>query len=571
MAKRAGQQEYRGNTRHLINCGEAWLAWRAYNHDKSASKESKYRFYFSMKKHLLTAAILVCATALVFGQNQPAPSQSGVQAHPAPQASPAPSTPQASPKATPNTRVDIEQEPEPEYKLTPEEAKELLASVDEVLKFVSQDTLLPVKHSVKKAIVSREQVQKYISDKLENDVDRIRFERSELVLKKFGLLPRTFDLHNFLIKLLTEQVAGYYDEKTKTMNLLDWVAPDMQKAVMAHELTHALQDQSYDLEKMSKQDEEVEKKGLTDLRALVQNDEESTCRSAVMEGQGMIVLIDYMLAPAGKSVADSPQFVDLMLNSMEKDKSSPIFDSAPLLLQDELIFPYRHGMRFIKDLIVAGGKAAAFKQVLDQMPETTREIMQPHEYLAGHRVPTLFLPDLGFLKSNYEPFDAGAMGELDVNILLKVYADDDVAQSLSKEWRGGVYYAAGRKGVKPSDPNSSAHVGLYYISRWSGEDSARYFAQIYSGAMRRRYTGLQRLAADKSKPGLDRYTSDDGPIFIQQTGNVVVVTESFDPESAGKLIQLGLKQSEEGLAEERRSTPRFGGKPATPSARSMHR
>ena len=98
------------------------------------------------------------------------------------------------PKPTPNARVDIEEQPEPEHKLTPEEAKELLASVDEVLRFVSQDTLLPIKHSVKKQIVSREQVEKYISGKLENDVDRIRFERSELVLKKFGLLPRTFDL-----------------------------------------------------------------------------------------------------------------------------------------------------------------------------------------------------------------------------------------------------------------------------------------------------------------------------------------------------------------------------------------
>ena len=86
--------------------------------------------------------------------------------------------------------------------------------------------------------------------------------------KKFGLLPRTFDLHSFLIKLLTEQVAGYYDEKTRTMNLLDWNEPEMQRPVMAHELTHALQDQSFNLEKMSKHDEEIEKHGLDDLDEL---------------------------------------------------------------------------------------------------------------------------------------------------------------------------------------------------------------------------------------------------------------------------------------------------------------
>jgi hypothetical protein len=525
-----------------------------------------------MKYRRLFCATIFLLAAIAVGQGpQTAPPQPQTGNQPStPQASPAPvqPSPQASPKPTPNARVEIEEAPQPEHKLTPQEARELLDSVDEVLRFVSRDTLLPVKHNVKKAIVSREQVQKYISGKLENDVDRIRFERSELVLKKFGLLPRTFDLHSFLIKLLTEQVAGYYDEKTKTMNLLDWVAPEMQKAVMAHELTHALQDQSYDLEKMSKRDEQIEKKGLTDLRALVKNDEESTCRNAVMEGQGMIVLVDYMLAPVGKSVADSPQFVDLMLSSMEKDKSSPIFDSAPLLLQEELIFPYRHGMRFIKDLIVAGGKSAAYKKVLDQMPETTREIMQPEEYLAGHRVPTLYLPPVDFLKKEYEPFDAGAVGELDVNILLKVYADEEVAKNLSKEWRGGVYYAAGRKGVTPRDRNSSGHIGLYYISRWSSEDSARYFARLYSSALHTRYAGLQHLPADSGRPGLDRYSSADGPIFIQQTGNVVLAVESFDPENANKLIELGLKQAEEGLAEQRPASPRFGAAPPTSSAPS---
>ena len=74
----------------------------------------------------------------------------------------------------------------------------------------------------------------------------------ELVLKKFGLLPRDFDLGKFLVVLLKEQVAGYYDPKTKTVNLLDWLGADQQKPVLAHELTHALQDQSFNLDKYMK-------------------------------------------------------------------------------------------------------------------------------------------------------------------------------------------------------------------------------------------------------------------------------------------------------------------------------
>ena len=231
---------------------------------------------------------------------------------------------QQSPKTSPSDVLSssADEKVAPAHKITAEEAKELFRSIDEILHFASQDTLLPVKRTVKKAMKSREEVEKYIGDKFKDDADRIRFERSELVLKKFGLLPRKFDLHDFLIELMGEQVAGYYDEKTKTINMLDWVGLEMQKPIMAHELTHALQDQSFDLEKMTKEDDEIEKRGPQDPNALIKIDERSTARSAVMEGQAMIVFADYMLKPMGRSVQDSPKLLDMMQSEMEKTKAA---------------------------------------------------------------------------------------------------------------------------------------------------------------------------------------------------------------------------------------------------------
>jgi hypothetical protein len=498
----------------------------------------------------LLATLLFCLS-FGFAQNaahSPTPAATPQQQPSAPAAtSPTPVArpdPPAQPSTTPSHRLEIEPV-ETVHQITAAEAKELFRSVDEILHFASKDTGLPIKKKVKRTIVSRPQVEKYIGDKFKDDADRIRFERSELVEKKFGLLPRTFDLHSFLIKLLTEQVAGYYDEKTRTMNLLDWNEPEMQRPVMAHELTHALQDQSFNLEKMSKHDEEVEKHGLDDLDELVRNDEDSTCRSAVLEGQAMIVLLDYVLAPQGQSVQKMPQVVELMQASMDKSRGSPVFDSAPLLLQEELAFPYRQGMQFIKDLLVAGGKQLAYTGVLGRMPQTTREIMEPEEYLAGHRVPPLLLPDLGFLKKDYEPYDAGAVGQLDVSLLLRIYADASVDKHLSPEWRGGAYYAAGRRGAKPPDRNSSAHIGLFYVSKWATEAAAQEFAKTYAAALPKRYESLRRVPDQGNIPGLDKYTSSDGPIFIQQTSNAVVAVESFDEDSAKKLIEAGLKQAGE--------------------------
>jgi hypothetical protein len=439
-------------------------------------------------------------------------------------------------------RLDQEQ-PQKDHKVTPEEARELFQSVDEILRFASRDTLLPMKFPVKKAMVTRAQVEKYIGDKFKDDVDRIRFERSELVLKKFGLLPRKFELHDFLIKLMGEQVAGYYDEKTKTINLLDWVALDMQKPVMAHELTHALQDQSFDLGKMMKEDEEIEKRGPQDPNALIKIDEKSSARTAVMEGQAMIVLLDYVLAPSGRTVEDSPKMVEMMVSQTEKSGDSPLLDSAPLLLRQELVFPYSAGMKFIRDLLVAGGRKLAFSGVLERMPRTSREILEPQEYLAGRVVPPLLLPDFDFLKKDFEAFDAGAVGELDVSILLKQYAEEAVAARLSPEWRGGSYYTAGRRGVRPSDPNSTAHIGLIYVSKWSSDRVAQEFARIYAAALPQRYSKLQHARTEGAKPGREEYSSSDGPIFIVTYNDLVIAVEGFDAETADKLIQAVRRQA----------------------------
>jgi hypothetical protein len=172
---------------------------------------------------------------------------------------------------------------------------------------------------------------------------------------------------------------------------------------------------------------------------------------------------------------------------------------------------------------------------------TSREILQPEEYIAGNVVPPLLLPDMGFLKSNWEPFDAGAVGQLDVSILLKQYAEDAVADRLSPEWRGGSYYAVGRKGVKPADPNTSAHIGLIYVSKWSSEKAAQEFAKIYASALPSRYDKLEHLPP-QSVPGRDKYSSADGPVYIQQNGALVIAVESFEDAVAERVIQAVLTQ-----------------------------
>lgn len=429
----------------------------------------------------------------------------------------------------------------PDKVASSKEAKELFRSVDEILQFASQDTGLPIKNEVKSRLTKRSEVQHYIQKSMKEDKDAKRLERSSAVLKKFGLIPRNFDLSKFLVTMLREQVAGYYDVKTKTVNLLNWVDIEQQKPVLAHELTHALQDQSFGIEKWmqgSKPDEDDKKESIPSSSD-IENDEESSARQAVVEGQAMVVLLDYSLAPTGKTLLDSPQVVEALKQGMLVGTAdSPAFSSAPIFLKEELTFPYRFGLDFTAALLEAGGKELAYAGAFKDPPKTTREIMEPQTYLTHEKLEPLKIIDMDQDFKSYDPFDIGAMGEFDVDILVEQYAGRDEATAIYPEWRGGYYYAGQPKG------NKSAPIGLFYVSRWSAPARAAEFAAVYAKSLTQRYQKRQALGADgkvasdappadswRTLRGSHAWMTEEGAVVIDVRGDTVLISESLDDQT----------------------------------------
>jgi hypothetical protein len=423
-------------------------------------------------------------------------------------------------------------ESRPEQKITPQQAEELFRDVDTILNFASKDTSLPIKHEVKRRMASRDEVVSYLKKNMAEDKDVQRLRRTELVLKKFGLLPKDYDLQKFLISLLEEQVAGYYDAKTKTVNLLDWVLPDLQRPVLAHELTHALQDQSFGLDKWLRrgaQDLDT-KKDLTPED--ITKDENSEAREAVAEGQAMVVLLDYMLAPMHRTVADAPEIVELLNEGMASGSADSVqYKNAPIFMKEELMFPYHYGVEFEAALLRAQGKERAFAATLENPPQTSREIMEPQTYLAGERLPPLALPDFKRILKDYERFDVGAIGEFDVSVLAEQYSDKDTAEQIYPNWRGGFYYSARPKG------NGAAPLGLVFVSKWASPKAAALFAAVYARGVQQRYKDAKapegsNLPADLktlgSLSGDHAWKTQDGDVVIAVKNETVLVTESLE-------------------------------------------
>jgi hypothetical protein len=439
--------------------------------------------------------------------------------------------------------------PKKDTKITPEQTKELFRSLNQILSFASDDTKLPIQHEVKRRLITREQVEKYILDKFKEDKDAKRMQSEEIVLKKFGLLDRDFQLKPFLVSLLKEQIAGYYDNKTKTVNLLDWVAPDEQKLVLAHELTHALQDQHTDLDKWEPDPPDSISKNVTEDNERLAIDERDTARDAVLEGQAMAVYFDYTLKPAGKSLLTSPDVMRTPKEDLDTSGSSPIMDRAPLLLQQSLLFPYRDGLGFEQRLLKDKGAQYAFAGVLDRPPSTSYEIMNPTAYERSATAPLLQMPDVhGLLDPDYQPYDIGVMGELDVRILTELFGGPDMAAMLTPQWKGGLYYAVqSRKAVTPAQQSSTASVALLYLSAWRSEGAAREFAKLYGRELSKKYSGVVRDPTAETSSDEQVYNGSEGQVLIVRQGKQVFVSESFEPTTARKLqfLFFGAQQTGE--------------------------
>ncbi len=460
-------------------------------------------------------ALALCATTLASAQ-APTPPQGTEGAQKSGQTDAA----RASGTATPPA----------ETHLTRQQAADLLASIDGILAFDTKDTHLASTHPIKRIIRTRDEVNKILREKMNEDEGAKRMERAELVLKKFGLLDRDFDLQPFLLSLLTEQVAGFYDPKTRTVNLLDWVKADDQKPVMAHELTHALQDDRVGLEKWGNPQPDDMSKDERGDNIRIQTDEGSTARQAVTEGQAMVSFVDYGLRAQGKTLKDVPEIGDRLAELSGDTSSSPILSRAPLILQQSLLFPYTSGLAFEQSLLLHGGTDVAFAGALDHPPTSSHEILHPEDYLAHTPVPVLAMPDIHPLldKAGYTPYDIGVMGELDVRMAAELFGGQQIAGPLAEAWDGGIYYAAQKKAATPAEKKTTASLGLLYLSRWKNSDSARSFLRVYAAQLPRKYDHLQRVPQPNGDDDHQVFTTSEGDVVLTLEDKTLFISEGFD-------------------------------------------
>src|ERR1700726_4947636 len=348
-------------------------------------------------------------------------------------------------------------------------AAEFTAAADEVLEQMSQITGLKLRTPVKKTLRSREEIRAYVISEMNEDKEPAERYASARSAEAFGLLPKGFDIDSFMVELLTEQIAGLYDPKAHEFYIADWIPLADQKMVMAHELTHALEDQHFAIENW--------------VKAARPNDDGELAREAVLEGSAMAAMVDYLLNESGRSLKDLPDIDPGML--VGDMGSTPALKKAPPFLKDALVFPYFAGLTFSADLLKGSGWNG-LPIVFSRPPISTQQIMHPALYHSGKTPSTENLPDIDkLLGPDWTRLEENVMGEFGWKEVLKQFLDEPRAKVLSAAWDGDRYAVYEQKQTK--------HLLLITRERLATQEQAERFLGQYSEALEKKHDTRSNL------------------------------------------------------------------------------
>jgi hypothetical protein len=296
------------------------------------------------------------------------------------------------------------------------------------------------------------------------------------------------------------------------------------------------------------------KKGIDDDAKLYVGSESDSerriARQAVIEGQAMVVLIDYQIGEytEGQGVTKDRyrMLMDYVQNNLLNYDVRFTFKGAPRILSDTLRFPYREGLAFELE-VLRKDRRAAFAGMFERPPRSSHEVLEPESYLKHENPAVVVIPDLtSVLQDAYVPYDSGVMGEFDVYVMAKEFGRENDIYTVAQKWKGGSYVVARKKPADNAAKPTPADLALLYVSRWRTPEAALRFAEIYRNGLLKHVTKTEEASYDtKCAPGDDqckgmqwglRLTTDEGLASLELwPGNTLIISQSFEDDTLSKL------------------------------------
>lgn len=310
---------------------------------------------------------------------------------------------------------------------SPEERR----AIQPLLRLAEETRALRFEEPVPFRVQNRDVITQFVRDQ----IDAEDLERARVFYVALGLLPPDLDIQELLIRVLGEQIVGYYDPEQSLMVIREDVAADLGRGgrsreldeaemVIVHELVHALQDQRLGLGARYREERTIDAENAF---------------AALVEGDATLAMIGHMVTSQGQSLRGLTRnagLLRMLVNSNPEAIRGQEIESAPPIVRLPLMSRYLDGLVYCATLHGEDG----WRGVDDahrRPPSSTEQILHPARYAAGEEPDAIALPDLAELtEAGLVMHEEDSLGELEMGIWFGLAGSDERNASAAEGWGG---------------------------------------------------------------------------------------------------------------------------------------
>jgi hypothetical protein len=353
-------------------------------------------------------------------------------------------------------------------------------------------------------IRDRAQVRQFVLAKLNEPAVVKQVAAEESVYKLLGMIPDTMHLADAFVRVLSEQIMGFYDPKTKVLYVVKDAPDEYMGITIMHELVHALQDQYANLDS---------------LESIVDDDDRAAAAQAVVEGQAMYEQIYIMAGASGNIAAQMPGGWESIRSTIrETQAAQPAFSSSPMVIKETLLFPYINGADFVRRFKAHEPGKLPF----EKLPISTEQVMHDSAYFGKTPdVPSeIVLPKIpGTIATN-------DLGEFGTRLFVYQHTNDqDRSIRASNGWDGDRYALV----------KTPAGDALVWASVWDTPNDGAEFMSAIDAVMAGRYNVRPRVTGEHRHFETAKRTID---VDVREVGGRPVVLYVDAPAGAPNLIDF---------------------------------
>jgi hypothetical protein len=372
--------------------------------------------------------------------------------------------------------------------------------------------------SIKVDYLTRDELEDRMLEDFKKENPEEEIDDAERIMIMLGFIEPDLDLEDFYVALLTEQIAGFYDQEDDELYLISesQSMSAMDQYTMSHEFVHYLQDQNFDLMRPPFHD--------PDDVAVETDDDASFAATCLVEGDAMLAsenwLTKYM----------DPEDM-LSMQSESGDYSTEVLDSAPPYIYESLLFPYMEGAEFVREVYEKGGWDAIDK-AYSEPPSSTEQIYHPEKYLKGEKAVEVELEDISSQLGDDWTLDyENVLGEFDIYQLFSPYFNDiDDVETAAAGWGGNRYQYYS---------NGEGDELLVQKYAWDSEQDAQEFASAYTQYVSDRFG--EEVKKEASIGAWTIWSTDEYKLGVKRDGKDVslVQTNNIDEPFGTAIASLG--------------------------------